>query len=130
MSNDPTAASDEQQVTLPPLMEDCRHCTGPAGDARRAAHRDAWNKWDERQASAHGAWAEEHDPRVSDWLDSTEYQELTQTMPEDLPERGCVECDWTGTLPTAAGEQVFDLLTGLISRINELEREVGRLRGV
>lgn len=105
------------ELELPPLDEDCPDCTGPAADADRAANAAAWRAWnaDEQQAfevftaaRREAGHVNPWDPDV--WQRTDEYRALRDRQPEQVPERGCIECDYTGRRPTAAGRQILDFL--------------------
>lgn len=102
---------------LPPLDGDCQHCTGPVGEAARAANRAAWEQWSADDERAYDAFRADRRRRgLPEWNDLTAYRgsavyaELLAEQPEELPGKGCVECDWTGRQITGAGREVLAFL--------------------
>jgi hypothetical protein len=100
-------------ITLPPLDQPCPHCAGPQADAERAANRQAWRQWNTEEQGRYSEFAANFDRAKNcggawDAFQRTDtYRDLLDRRPEDLPDVGCEECDYTGLVPTDAGEQVL-----------------------
>lgn len=109
----PAAAQPQadEDVGLPDLVRDCPSCPD---EKQRQHSRDQANAWHERESQAHTRWRDrqEQDGAFASyeaWTRTDEYAALGP-VPQDLPDRGCLECAFTGHQPTAAGEQVLRML--------------------
>lgn len=102
-ANQPTA------ITLPPLDQDCPHCTTPEAQRQRAAD---YMKWSKEEQDAYGAFSAAYKlpfEAHSAWKKTSAYRELMDREP-DPAGVGCVECDWTKRVLTDAGRQVLDFV--------------------
>lgn len=101
----PPAPADGAAVLLPALDQPCTHCTGPGSDAEKAAADAAWAEWNTEEHATQPNWSD-----FQEWRRSGTWRELQAREPERLPDKGCVECDWLGRVPTDAGRVLLAFL--------------------
>lgn len=101
-------------TALPPLEQPCPDCPT---DEQRGANSQAWFDWRERERSAFDAFDQEYridngayGDAVDAWNRSPEFRALREVRPDELAAVGCVECDYTGTVPTDAGRALLEFL--------------------
>ncbi|WP_250005560.1 hypothetical protein [Actinoplanes sp. M2I2] len=101
-------------LELPPLDEDCPRCTG--ADAREERARDI-QAWHEEEQRAFQDWVAERrargNPNAGDrdaWRRVAQGRAWFARKPEEIGDVGCVECDYTGRRPTAAGRTILEFL--------------------
>jgi hypothetical protein len=104
------------EIVLPSLDEPCPYCTGPDADAYRKTNLEAWRAWNSEEESGYAEFAAKFDrtnrygSAYDAWRTSGHYRDLVARQPEELPPLGCVECEWIGRRPTAAGKAILRLL--------------------
>lgn len=99
-------------TALPPLDEPCPDCTGPAGEEALRANTADWDAWNAEERAKYGAFCDAYTgfQQRADWMRSRTWRDLATRQPEELPQVGCVECDWLGRRPTDAGRQILVFL--------------------
>lgn len=101
-------------IDLALLEQPCPDCPTEADLAAMAAEFTAWRAKDD---AAEAAYKEAYVARRGDdrfwwesWTSSPEFRAVQAEMPPDLPDRGCFECDFTGTVPTEQGRLLLDFV--------------------
>lgn len=100
------------QIQLPPLDIDCPDCTGDAREKILRDNAEEWKAWNAEYEKADEEFRANSTARgvYEDWTRSDTYRDLSARQPEELPEVGCVECEWTGKRITEFGSQVLAFL--------------------
>lgn len=107
---------------LPVLEVPCPDCTS---DEYRKWYREtveAWRAWREDETNAYAAFVAEYEKEhryggaTDAWEHSGERRALMARQPEELPEVGCVECDYHGLVLTPAGNALMNLVAKYFDR--------------